>query len=27
VYQAAVIGPKEPPPEQLDQFFGSFKLY
>lgn len=27
VYQAAVIGQKEPPPEQLDQFFGSFKLY
>ena len=27
VYQAAVIGPKEPPQEQLDQFFGSFKLY
>jgi hypothetical protein len=27
VYQAAVIGSEAPPPEQLDQFFGSFKLY
>jgi hypothetical protein len=27
VYQAAVIGRDELPPEQLDQFFGSFKLY
>ncbi|CAG9236889.1 conserved hypothetical protein [Paraburkholderia sabiae] len=27
VYQAAVIASKEPPPEQIEQFFGSFKLY
>ncbi len=27
VYQAAVIASKEPPPEQVEQFFGSFKLY
>jgi hypothetical protein len=27
VYQAAVIAKKDPPPEQLDQFFQSFKLY
>jgi hypothetical protein len=27
VYQAAVVAKKEPPPEQLDQFFQSFKLY
>jgi hypothetical protein len=27
VYQAAVIAGKELPPEQLDQFFQSFKLY
>nr|WP_118181720.1 hypothetical protein [Paraburkholderia phosphatilytica] len=27
VYQAAAIGREELPPEQLDQFFGSFKLY
>jgi hypothetical protein len=27
VYQAAVIAQKEPPQEQLDQFFQSFKLY
>lgn len=27
VYQAAVIASKEPAPEQIDQFFGSFKLY
>jgi hypothetical protein len=27
VYQAAVIAGKEPPPEQVEQFFGSFKLY
>nr|WP_246270225.1 hypothetical protein [Paraburkholderia solisilvae] len=27
VYQAAVIGKQELPPEQLDQFFQSFKLY
>jgi hypothetical protein len=27
VYQAAVVAQKELPPEQLDQFFQSFKLY
>jgi len=27
VYQAAVIASKEPPAEQVEQFFGSFKLY
>jgi hypothetical protein len=27
VYQAAVIASKEPPPEQVEQFFTSFKLY
>ncbi|MEM5386955.1 hypothetical protein VSR68_25650 [Paraburkholderia phymatum] len=27
VYQAAVIASKEPPPEQVEQFFESFKLY
>jgi len=27
VYQAAVVAKKELPPEQLDQFFQSFKLY
>jgi hypothetical protein len=27
VYQAAVIASKEPPPEQIEQFFESFKLY
>jgi hypothetical protein len=27
VYQAAVIGSKEPPTEQIDQFFQSFKLF
>lgn len=27
VYQAAIIAGKEPPPEQVDQFFESFKLY
>jgi hypothetical protein len=27
VYQAAVVAKKELPPEQLDQFFESFKLY
>ncbi|ACC69422.1 hypothetical protein [Paraburkholderia phymatum] len=27
VYQAAVIARKEPPPEQVEQFFTSFKLY
>ncbi|SEI54310.1 hypothetical protein [Paraburkholderia diazotrophica] len=27
VYQAAVIASKEPPPDQVEQFFESFKLY
>jgi hypothetical protein len=27
VYQAVVIAVKEPPPEQIEQFFGSFKLF
>jgi hypothetical protein len=27
VYQAAVIASKEPPPEQVEQFFESFKIY
>ncbi len=27
VYQAAIIAGKEPPTEQVDQFFQSFKLY
>ncbi len=27
VYQAAIIGSKEPPQEQIDQFFSSFKLF
>jgi hypothetical protein len=27
VYQAAIIAGKEPPPDQVDQFFDSFKLY
>ena len=27
VYQAVVIAGKEPPPEQIDQFFESFKLF
>jgi hypothetical protein len=27
VYQVAIVGRAEPPVEQIDQFFGSFKLY
>jgi hypothetical protein len=26
-YQVAIVGRDEPPVEQVDQFFGSFKLY
>jgi hypothetical protein len=26
-YQVAIVGRAEPPVEQIDQFFGSFKLY
>ncbi|WP_245746682.1 hypothetical protein [Paraburkholderia lycopersici] len=27
VYQVAIVGRAEPPAEQVDQFFGSFRLY
>lgn len=27
VYQVAIVAPHEPPPDQVDQFFGSFKLF
>ncbi|TDV18485.1 hypothetical protein [Paraburkholderia caballeronis] len=26
-YQVAIVADREPPPEQVDQFFGSFKLF